>query len=56
MWEKFIDDWESTRNNSDWICESCVNYPPSSCDGKPCCACDPDEPMLNCYQRKEGAD
>ena len=41
---------------SEWICESCVHYPPSSCDGKPCCMCDPDDPMLNCYQRKEGAD
>ena len=40
----------------EWICESCVHYPPSSCDGKPCCMCDPDDPMLNCYQRKEGAD
>ena len=56
MWEQFIDDWESTRKNPDWICESCIYYPPSSCDGKPCCLCDPDDPMLNCYQEKEGAD
>lgn len=53
MWEQFIDDWESTRKNPDWICESCIYYPPSSCDGKPCCMCDPDDPMLNCYERKE---
>ena len=46
MWEKFIDDWKSTRKNSDWICESCIYYPPSSCDGKPCCVCDPDEPLM----------
>ena len=40
MWEQFIDDWKSTRNNSGWICESCIYYLPSSCDGKPCCLCD----------------
>lgn len=56
MWEKFIDDWESTRKDSDWICESCVHYPPSSCDGKPCCFCNPDDPLLNCYRKKEGTD
>jgi len=33
----------------EWICESCINYPPSSCDGKPCSICDTDDPMLNCY-------
>lgn len=38
---------------SEWICETCVNYPPSSLSGKPCCTCDPDDPLLNCYQRKE---
>ena len=53
MWEQFIDDWKSTRNNSVWICESCIYYPTSSCDGKPCCLCDPDDQMLNCYKRKE---
>lgn len=47
---------EEKNADSDWICESCVHYPPSSCDGKPCCACDPDEPMLNCYCKKEEAD
>lgn len=37
----------------DWICETCIHYPPSSLDGKPCCMCDPDDPMLNCYCEKE---
>lgn len=37
----------------EWICESCVYYPPSSSDGKPCCMCDPENPLLNCYRRKE---
>lgn len=36
-----------------WTCETCVHYPPSSCDEKPCCVCDPDEPYLNCYQKRE---
>lgn len=34
-------------------CESCIHYPPSAADGKPCCFCDPIDPMLNFYQRKE---
>lgn len=34
-------------------CESCTHYPPSACDGKPCCVCDPDNPYLNCYEEKE---
>lgn len=38
---------------SEWICESCIYYPPSSCDGKPCCVCDPYEPTMNCYCKKE---
>ena len=38
---------------SEWICESCIYYPPSLCDGKPCCMCDTDNPMLNCYSKKE---
>lgn len=33
----------------EWICETCIHYPPSSLNGKPCAMCDPDEPMLNCY-------
>lgn len=35
-------------------CETCICYPPSSLDGKPCCVCDPSDPLLNCYQEKEG--
>lgn len=38
---------------ADCICETCIYYPPSSLDGKPCCMCDPDESMLNCYCEKE---
>lgn len=34
-------------------CESCIHYPPSAADGKPCCFCDPIDPMLNCYKRKD---
>ena len=34
-------------------CESCTHYPPSACDGKPCCVCDPNDHYLNCYQEKE---
>ena len=47
---------EAKDAEEDWICESCVHYPPSSCDGKPCCSCNPDVPMLNCYQKKESTD
>ena len=53
MWEQFIDDWKSTRSNSECICESCIHYPPSSCDEKPCCVCDSHEPVLNCYDKNE---
>lgn len=42
----------NTRNDV-WICETCVYYPPSSYDGKPCCMCDPEDPILNCYEEKE---
>ena len=34
-------------------CASCVHYPPSAADGKPCCFCGPIDPLLNCYQRKD---
>ena len=36
-----------------WICETCRYYPPSACDGKPCCACNPEDPLLDCYEEKE---
>lgn len=34
-------------------CADCVHYPPSSTDGKPCCACDPANPLTNCHETKE---
>ena len=34
-------------------CADCRWSPPSSGDGKPCCACDPDDPLMNCYERME---
>lgn len=37
----------------EWICETCIHYPPSSLNGRPCAMCDPDEPMLNCYCEKD---
>lgn len=27
--------------------------PKAITDGKPCCFCDPIDPLLNCYQRKD---
>ncbi len=32
------------------LCDTCVFYPPSACDGKPCCVCDTDDALFNCYQ------
>lgn len=37
-------------------CESCINFPPSSLDSKPCSQCVPDKPLMNCYQSKEDCD
>lgn len=34
-------------------CKTCVYYPPSSCDGKPCTQCDPEDLFHNCYVNKE---
>lgn len=34
-------------------CADCVHYPPSSTDGKPCCACDQANPLTNCHEAKE---
>lgn len=34
-------------------CQTCVYYPPSSCDGKPCTQCDITNPFLTCYREKE---
>jgi len=35
-------------------CADCRFYPPSSLDGKPCCACDPSDPFMNCHDAKDG--
>ena len=34
-------------------CKTCIYYPPSSCDGKPCTQCDPESLFHNCYVNKE---
>ena len=34
-------------------CKTCIYYPPSSCDGKPCTQCDPKILFHNCYVNKE---
>ena len=34
-------------------CESCIHYPPSSMDGKPCSSCDTNDVYLNCYQPRD---
>ena len=41
---------------TEWICESCVHYPPSSGDGKPCSMCDNDIPVLDFYFENEVKD
>lgn len=33
-------------------CETCIYYPPSSLDGKPCCVCETSDPVTNCWERK----
>ena len=38
---------------AEWICETCKHYPPSSCDGKPCSFCNPDDWRMNCYDKRE---
>lgn len=43
-------------NESNYQCATCRWEPPSVFGGKPCFACDPDDPMLNCYERKEAND
>lgn len=34
------------ENDVSWYCESCVYYPHSSCDGKPCSICDRNDSFL----------
>lgn len=45
---------DKANTEADWICVSCVNYPPSAYDGKSCCACIPDEPLMSCYEARIG--
>jgi len=33
-------------------CDTCIHAPPSSLDGKPCCFCNPDDPMMSSYATK----
>ena len=42
-----------TQKDDGWICETCIYYPPSSLGRKPCSYCDPDNPLMNCYSRRE---
>ncbi len=35
-----------------WSCDGCVFEPPSSCDGKPCSACEPSDPFMSCFVAK----
>lgn len=37
-------------------CDTCVFFPPSSGDGKPCCVCDTEDSLLNCYIRRADND
>lgn len=46
----FCADGKRREDGDAGICESCACYPPSVTDEKPCCICDTDDPMLNCYQ------
>lgn len=39
---------------SEWFCESCVYYPPSSLSSKPCAYCEHDDPNFNFYRAKKG--
>ena len=34
-------------------CETCRWGPPTSCDGRPCCNCDPRDPQRSSYDRRE---
>lgn len=38
---------------ADYVCEGCIHAPPGSGDGKPCCMCDHDDPLMNCYCERE---
>lgn len=34
-------------------CETCIYYPPSCLEGKPCCVCDTSDQFTDCYEQKE---
>lgn len=34
-------------------CETCASWPPSSCDGKSCTVCNPDDPLLDMWEPRE---
>lgn len=36
--------------------DTCVYNPSGSCDGKPCCVCEPDDVLMSAYTRREDAD
>lgn len=38
---------------SEWICESCVHYPPSTFGSKPCAICNPQSDIFNCYESRD---
>ena len=35
-----------------WICKTCIYYPPNSSDEKPCWDCNVDDPFMSCYVEK----
>lgn len=35
------------EKTNEFKCEKCIYYPPSFIDGKPCCVCDTNDPLLN---------
>lgn len=49
--EEYVEDYEEDEM-SEWICESCVHYPPISCGGKPCSFCLPNDKWMSYYEEK----
>lgn len=50
---EFFEAAERMAEEGQPTCDTCVHYPPSSCDGKPCTQCDTNSKWLNCYQKRE---
>lgn len=44
---------EQPYEQEPYPCDDCRHAPPSSFDGKPCSACDPNDELLSCYDRLE---